>query len=246
MKKITLFLMILLLVACDDDQFLTMSKVIDGNTIQLDNGITVSLAGVSKNPQNIPVIRKYLSGHLVIMDQTRQPVEDFNTDHISAFVFNADGDEINRILEQASHITEHPVTRLPGPEVSAKTVVKAVREDGVLKIPAEINGNPLYFIFDTGASLISLSANEAAKLYTQKSLTAADFIGKSKFQDANGGLSEGDIVNLSTVRIGNRLLRNVQAVINANQDAPLLFGESAMQKFGKVSIDYQKNEITFE
>ena len=52
--------------------------------------------------------------------------------------------------------------------------------------------------------------------------------------------------NLSSVIIGNRELNDVQACVSQGQNAPLLFGQSALQKFGKVSIDYDSSEITFE
>lgn len=102
------------------------------------------------------------------------------------------------------------------------------------------------FIFDTGAGLISISATEAAFLYKQGKLKEQDFIGKANFVDANGDISEGTIINLSTIKIGDRVISNIQASVVDNMVAPLLFGQSALEKFGKVSIDYSKMEITFE
>ena len=104
----------------------------------------------------------------------------------------------------------------------------------------------MYFVFDTGAGLISISQDVADDLYRQGQLNEKDFVGKGLFSDANGDITEGTIINLSTVTIGNRELHNVQACVSQGQNAPLLFGQSALQKFGKVSIDYNRNEITFE
>jgi aspartyl protease family protein len=73
-----------------------------------------------------------------------------------------------------------------------------------------------------------------------------DFIGKGLFLDANGNITNGTIVNLSSVIIGNRELNDVQACVTQGQNTPLLFGQSALKKFGKVSIDYRTNEIRFE
>jgi aspartyl protease family protein len=102
------------------------------------------------------------------------------------------------------------------------------------------------FIFDTGASIISISSTEAMFLYKQGTLKEEDFIGNVNFQDATGAISEGTIIRLKTVKIGNKILQNVEASIVHNNSAPLLFGQSALAKFGKVSIDYDRNEITFE
>jgi aspartyl protease family protein len=239
-------LLLLLLGSCESDNFNTVERIVDGNTVQLDNGVSVSLAGVAKNDENIPILKRYLSGSVVLLDARHHRIEDFNSAHISALIYNANGEQLNQMLAKVTKITEKRVVINAPAKTDEQTVVKLVKEDGVLKIPAEINGTAMFFIFDTGASLISLSAKEAERLYSQSNLTNGDFIGKSQFQDANGGMTEGTIVNLRTVKIGDRELHDVQAVINNNQNAPLLFGQSAMQKFGKVSIDYNRNEITFQ
>ena len=124
-------------------------------------------------------------------------------------------------------------------------VIKMRKESGIYLIPTKINGVAMEFIFDTGASNISISETEAIFLYKQGKLHKDDFIGKQNFIDATGDISEGTIVNLKTVSIGNRTLNNIQASIVNNLKAPLLLGQSALSQFGKISIDYARNEITF-
>lgn len=128
----------------------------------------------------------------------------------------------------------------------ASNVVQMRKESGIYLVPTKINGVSMEFIFDTGASNISISETEALFLLKQGKLQEEDFIGKQNFIDANGDISEGTIVNLKTVEIGNRTLNNVQASIVNNLKAPLLLGQSALSQFGKISIDYNKNEIKFE
>ncbi len=117
---------------------------------------------------------------------------------------------------------------------------------GVYQIPVEVNNVKMYFIFDTGASTISISETESIFLYKQGSLEDEDFIGTSNFVDANGDISEGTIINLKSVKIGNKTLYNIRASVVHNLNAPLLFGQSALEKFGKISIDNHKGEITFD
>jgi aspartyl protease family protein len=127
-----------------------------------------------------------------------------------------------------------------------KTVVKMKKAMGVYEIPTEINGVPMHFIFDTGASRISISEAELKLLREQGKFSPEDVTGTGNFIDANGDISEGTIVVLRTVKIGDRILNNIEASVVHNLKAPLLMGQSALEKFGRISIDYKKEEITFE
>jgi len=119
-------------------------------------------------------------------------------------------------------------------------------EFGVKYIWIEINGLRLKFIFDTGASSICISSAEATVLYRQGTLQRDDILDIQYFQDATGRVSAGTRINLRTVKIGDRILRNIEAIVIDNSEAPLLLGQSALEKFGKISIDNQKGEIIFE
>lgn len=127
-----------------------------------------------------------------------------------------------------------------------QVTIPIIRENGVITIPVTVNDVPMKFIFDTGASDISISLTEANFLAKQGSLTDDDVVGKSEFSDANGDISEGAIIRLRKVQLGNVILHNVQASVVMNQEAPLLFGQTALSKFGKVEIDYTNNKLIFE
>lgn len=225
----------------------SVSRIIDGNTIELSNGVIVSLDDVSKHNDNIAILERYLKGKVLLYNKYNEEISIFGSDHISAIVYNSDGDCINSLLVGAERITK--VVTPPVSEAdpkSDKTTVRMTKDGGVFVIPIEINTIQMYFIFDTGASLISISSAEATKLLNTGKLTDRDILGKSEFSDANGDISEGTIINLSTVKIGNRVLNDVLACVVENQNAPLLLGQSALGKFGKISIDYERSEITFD
>lgn len=125
-------------------------------------------------------------------------------------------------------------------------IIKMNSENGIYKIPIHINDTKMNFIFDTGASDITISETEALFLYKQGTLQQEDILGTQQYQIADGSISEGTIINLRTVKIGKKTLKNVKASIVHNMEAPLLLGQSALAQFGKVSIDYNNNEITFD
>lgn len=129
--------------------------------------------------------------------------------------------------------------------VTKHTKIRMVKENGVYYVPIEVNGLNLRFIFDTGASSISISSAEAAVMYRQGLITEDDILGASQMQDATGGISTGVIVNLRSVKIGDIILNNIQATVVDNIQAPLLLGQTALSKFGKVSLDYEQGYIEF-
>lgn len=126
------------------------------------------------------------------------------------------------------------------------TIVKMTKYGGIYEIPVKINGVDMDFIFDTGASGISISETEAMFLAKQGKIIEEDIIGGIESIDALGNISEGTEINLREVQIGDRKLKNVQASVVHNAIAPILLGQSALSRFGKVTIDYQRMEITFE
>ena len=130
-------------------------------------------------------------------------------------------------------------------KVGGHTKVSMRKEGGVYLVPITVNGLNLDFIFDTGASSISLSSAEAMVMLRQGQITKEDIVGQQQFQDATGGVSVGTIVLLRTVQIGDITLENVEASIVDNIQAPLLLGQTALAKFGKVTIDYNHNTIEF-
>lgn len=129
---------------------------------------------------------------------------------------------------------------------SKVTTIPLEDGNGVYYITAKINDVPMKFIFDTGASSISISETEATFLYKQGTLTEEDFQGVVNFQDAKGEVTQGMVVKLRKVEVGNFLLKNVEASIVPNQNAPLLLGQSVLQKFGKISIDNRNKQLIIE
>ena len=149
-----------------------------------------------------------------------------------------------RLSNQSSDSNES--RREARPISGEKTIVKMEKVNGVFQIPIEVDGVKMFFIFDTGASTISISETEANFLWKQGKIIKDHILGTANFSDANGNISEGTIIILTSVKIGDRVLQNVEASVVHNLNAPLLFGQSALGKFGKISIDNIKEEITFE
>ena len=126
----------------------------------------------------------------------------------------------------------------------SQTVIKMKRDGGISIIPCKVNGLNLDFIFDTGASNVSLSMTEATFMLKNGYLSERDIIGTNKFSDATGEISEGVIINLKEIEIAGLKLYNVKASIVKNNKAPLLLGQSAIGKLGVIQLDLEQNTLT--
>ncbi len=115
---------------------------------------------------------------------------------------------------------------------NAEERIKMTSENGVYTIPCEVNGVPLRFIIDTGASMVSISMTEARFMYKNGYIDENDFIGTAKTRIANGDLEENMKLNLKEVKVGNKTLNNVEALVSKSSNAPLLLGQSVLRQLG--------------
>ncbi len=115
--------------------------------------------------------------------------------------------------------------------------VPFTKDGSVCKVNCAINNLQLHFVFDTGASDVSLSSVEADFMLKNGFIKSDDILGKQNYVIADGSLSEGTIVNLRTVNFGGLELNNIKASVVKNQSAPLLLGQSVIGRLGKIEID---------
>ena len=116
-------------------------------------------------------------------------------------------------------------------------------DNGCMSVKCTINDLPLTFIFDTGASIVSMSQLEANFMLKNGYLKRDDIIGSGNFVDANGDVSVGTVINLRNVEFGGLTLNNVRASVVSNQKAPLLLGQSVLGRLGSIKIDNQSKKL---
>ncbi|MCQ7926292.1 retroviral-like aspartic protease family protein, partial [Salmonella enterica] len=74
-------------------------------------------------------------------------------------------------------------------------------------------------------------------------LDAKDLGAIEYYGDATGGISAGMKVNLKSLTFGGLTIHNVKASVAGTLNAPLLLGQTAIQRLGNVHIDYDKGVI---
>jgi hypothetical protein len=141
-----------------------------------------------------------------------------------------------------------------------KLGIELKREGGVYLIKGNITRdgyNHTYdFVFDTGASLVSVPFSVVKLLYQQKIITDADFNEKISLQTASGDVVSGMTFNIKELELkttdGKSVrLFNVEAVVKTDQiilesldlaaEPPILLGQSAISKLKKIEIDFEQN-----
>lgn len=145
-------------------------------------------------------------------------------------------DRHRKLLNGLKSMEESPVSL-------ESAVIPFSRENGVCRVNCSINGLPLYFVFDTGASDVTLSMVEANFMLKNDYLSRQDLSGSRYYMTADGSISEGTSVVLKEVNFGGVTLHNVKASVVKNQKAPLLLGQSVLARLGRIEIDNKNRKI---
>ena len=168
-------------------------------------------------------------------DQDMDPIRDM--EEFKALILkykqsDVDGSSVRSEVEKSTISSTADISEIP-----------FTKESGVYKVKCQINGLPLHFVFDTGASDVTLSMTEASFMMKNGYLSGNDVIGSQRYMDADGDISVGTVINLKDVNFGGQTLKNVRASVVRNQKAPLLLGQSVLGRLGKIEIDNQKHVL---
>lgn len=115
--------------------------------------------------------------------------------------------------------------------------------NGVTKVDCTINGLPLNFVFDTGASDVTISQTEANFMFKNGYLAQKDIVGKQRYGTADGSVHVGTVFILNKINFGGLELNSVRASVVTNQKAPLLLGQTVLQRLGKIEIDNERKVL---
>ncbi|MEP2640262.1 TIGR02281 family clan AA aspartic protease [Roseobacter sp.] len=103
--------------------------------------------------------------------------------------------------------------------------------DGHYYLTAQINGAPVHFVIDTGATMLVLTRDDAAMAGLHPDTLA--FTGRAN--TANGEVRTAP-VRLDTLTLGPVTDTNVRAVVNNGDMAQSLMGMTYLQRWGKIEI----------
>lgn len=119
----------------------------------------------------------------------------------------------------------------------ARTTITMEKEGGVYKVPCVVNGLRMKFIFDTGAANVCISESMAQYMLENDYLSKSDILGTGLSSVADGRIVDHVRIRLAYLEIGGLKLNDIEAIVIEGQASPLLLGQSAITKMGKVSIN---------
>lgn len=126
--------------------------------------------------------------------------------------------------------------------------VPFIEVGGVKYIDVELNRTfSVRMILDSGCSGTLISIAEAQHLYSKGVLTDDDFIGVSRSMIADGSIMENMVVNLREIIIGGKIVcSDVQAMVSADAQAPLLLGNEVLNRLPSYTVNNQNKTIDFK
>jgi len=179
------------------------------------SGVEVSLIGLFPGkavvtidggaPRVLPVGRKTAEG--VVLVSTERDSATFIID------------------EQKKTLMLGPHHAGPSPVPASQSVTLTADPRGHFMVEGQINGGPVRFLVDTGATSIALSSSEAHRL-------GIDYrSGQPGLMGTANGTATAYRVRLDTVRVGDIVINNVEgAVLEGNQMPMALLGMSFLNR----------------
>ncbi|TPG16484.1 TIGR02281 family clan AA aspartic protease [Sphingomonas koreensis] len=115
---------------------------------------------------------------------------------------------------------------------AARAPIDIVRShDGLFYVDGRVNGVPVRFLIDTGATMMVLTARDAARVGSR-----GGGKGTSTMQTA-GGRSTISWRRLDRVAIGGRVIHHVDAVVPEGAMQVSLLGQSMLSRLGPLTLD---------
>jgi aspartyl protease family protein len=132
-----------------------------------------------------------------------------------------------------------PVANDDGPHGSPGSITLDRTSGSHFFVTGDVNGKPLRFVVDTGATTVAIGRDDAERL----GLGVDDSAYTLEMQTAGGPIS-GAKVTLPSVRVGDIELLDVSAVVLDVRDTMPMLGQSFLSRLDSVSIERDRMTLT--
>jgi predicted aspartyl protease len=120
---------------------------------------------------------------------------------------------------------------------ASATSIPMQLEGGTYVVPVQINDAiTLDFVVDSGAADVSIPADVVMTLMRTKTIKQSDFLGEKTYVLADGSKVPSQTFRIRSLKVGNKVLENVNGSITPVQGS-LLLGQSFLSRFKSWSVD---------
>ncbi len=121
------------------------------------------------------------------------------------------------------------------------------KEGSTFKVRAVINGvMDIYFIVDSGASVVVLPPHVVLSLSHTGTLRESDFLGQQTVKMADGSQATFEMFRIRRLQVGDRVIEDVMGAIAPQIDSAPLLGQSFLTRFNSWSTNHQRQVLILE
>lgn len=200
--------------------------------------LVLAFVSLSAHAANIQVLGLFKHRAIVLVDGKQRSLAVGQTSPEGITLVSADSN--SAVLEVAGKRASYPLgSRVGGTFSRPKhtTVQLYANAQGMYNAVGSIDGFPVNFLVDTGATLIAMNAQQAKRLGIDYRLR-----GQAASVNTASGVEQAYQVKLARVRVGDIELRDIDAVVlNGNSPTEVLLGMSFLGR-----LDIQRSGQVME
>lgn len=121
--------------------------------------------------------------------------------------------------------------------------IQLQKQGGTYRVSGRVNGAvTVDFVFDTGASDVSLPEDAVQALTRAGKLDRTDYVGTRTYRIADGSTVSKQVILLRELTVGGHTVTNVTASVGRGR-SPALLGQSFLSKFPSWTLDNERNVL---
>lgn len=126
-KYIIIFLLLPIFYSCSKPTQFLVRKVIDDQTIELENGTIVKLIGINNTtPKYIEALKKLENDYVLLYDENYDPIKEIEEGSLNAYVYNLNEDCLNDMVNGEA---EESINNSSNQETESESVVSEINNN---------------------------------------------------------------------------------------------------------------------
>lgn len=140
--------------------------------------------------------------------------------------------------------SEQKIDIITQPDVNAIAI--NVLPNNTIEIPCIVDGFNRKIIYQKTETDLTISLEQTLKLLQDGAIGKTDFKGDAEKILAEGSVADKAVFVIKEMRIGDKTINNIDAIVNHRLKVPMMLGDTLLSKFGNFTIDEKKNQLIFK